>query len=143
LNIIPFELYINLKYCSIYIIYKLENLEGCTKIIKGDFTADNNKLLSLNDIEFRGNINILNNPFFDLKDILLNYKAVETHSDLLLLIKYLDEYEVIRGNRINLSKLKDVLYIIDREDFPIELISKYKKMLSNQFRKIDYYDVVD
>ena len=135
----------SLKYSPVYVGHgfycrsnKLKSLEGCPKIIKGDFAGDNNELLSLNDIEFRGNIDILNNPFFDLKDILLNSRVgtVETHEDFLLLLKYLEEYKVIQGNKIYLSRLKDALYMIDREDFPIKFLSQYKR-ISN------YYDVID
>lgn len=85
----------------------LETLEGCPKIVER-LNIGNNKIKSLNGIsENLNSIYYHRNPIEDILDIV-------HEKNLYKFIKYLNEYDVINKNILFLDKLKDALYMIDK-----------------------------
>lgn len=103
---------------------KLINIRGCSKIIDGEFDICNNNIIDLKYFpDLTGNFYFQNNPIA----LFLDYR--EDPEDVFTWIKYLNEYDVIYGNKIFIEKLKEVLYLLNIDNFDFKKLKKYYQII--------------
>lgn len=99
---------------------ELIDLKGCPKIINGEFDVCNNNIINLKYFpDLKGNFYFDNNPI----SIFLDYR--NDREDIFTWIEYLNDFNVISGNKIFLEKLKEVLYLLDINNFNFKKLKKY------------------
>lgn len=90
----------------------LESLKGCPDVPDGTLILFDNNIKNLKDIENCNikKISISGNPVNDILDL---YFTNDLSTKLL--IKYINEYDVIKGNNVILESLKEAMYMADVE----------------------------
>lgn len=90
----------------------LESLKGCPDVPDGTLILFDNNIQNLKDIENCNikKIAITGNPVNDILDL---YFTNDLSTKLL--IKYINDYNVIKGNNIILESLKEAMYMADVE----------------------------
>lgn len=97
----------------------LTSLKGCPDVINGNFSCRKNNLLYLDFIPDvrHGGFYYDENPIHNLIATLLNKSSTNLYnlgfSTTRKVIEYLNDYDVVKGNKIYLDNLKEVLYIYD------------------------------
>lgn len=113
---------------------ELKSLKGCPKYIEDDFQFYHNNLYDLKYFPENYLDKVLKkehylylhdffkNPIYDLIILVENYKIP-------IFIKYLNDYNVIQGNKIILESLKEALYMSDITNFSfkkLNILKNYK-----------------
>ena len=75
---------------------------GCADFIRGDLYCSNNKITDFRGVPefFEGDFYCYNNPIFEIYDL---FRTVNC-------IKWLNEFDVIQGDKIVLDRLEEVFY---------------------------------
>ena len=86
---------------------QLTSLKGSPESVGGSFYCNNNKLTSLEGCpeSVGGHFNCNSNPIEEVYNLFGNKEC----------IKWLNEYNVIKGNKIILNNFKEVVYMMDME----------------------------
>lgn len=91
---------------------QLKNLEGCPKSVSRGFYCQNNQLTDFTGfIEFfEGRVNFIGNPVQEILDLFPEERQNKV-------IYWINEFEVIGGNKVSLGRLEEVFYRlkIDRD----------------------------
>lgn len=92
----------------------LTSLKGCPDVINGNFSCRKNNLLYLDFIPDvrHGGFYYDENPIHLLITTLLNNNSMGLTMTRKV-IEHLNDYDVVKGNKIYLDNLKEVLYIYD------------------------------
>lgn len=91
----------------------LTSLKGCTPLVE-NFYCYRNKLTNFEGCpEFISDFNCSYNPVYEIYDMFLNKDC----------IKWINEYNVIKDNKIILENFKEVLYMMDIQDFDFNQLS--------------------
>ena len=86
---------------------QLTTLEGSPQSIGGDFDCRGNKLINFNGIpeDFEGSIYLSRNPVEEIYDLF----------DTIKCIKWLNEFDVIQGDKVILDRLEEVYHQLGME----------------------------
>ena len=81
---------------------QLTSLVGCADFIRGDLYCSNNKITDFRGVPefFEGDFYCYNNPIFEIYDL---FRTVNC-------IKWLNEFDVIQGDKIVLDRLEEVFH---------------------------------
>ena len=96
---------------------ELTDLKGSPKFIGGDFRCDENNIFSLEGLDadgLSGNIYLNNNPMGSLFCVI--------DSDI---VRAFNSYKVIKGNEINLKRLRYVMEIYDQPIYIVDIKKHY------------------
>jgi hypothetical protein len=120
---------------------KLTSLEGSPYVVHGDFYGNDNKLKSLKGCpkEINGEFNLIRNNITDVHgfpklkgNFYFQHNPIATFldyrddpEDVFTWIEYLNDYNVISGEKIFIEKLKEVLYLLNIDDFNFKELKKY------------------
>ena len=81
---------------------ELTTLEGCPQSVGGDFYCRSNKLINFNGFpeDFEGNLYLDDNPLEEVYNLFRKVKC----------IKWLNEFDVIQGDKVILDRLEEVYH---------------------------------
>ena len=95
---------------------QLKDFKGCPEYIEGYFSCSSNQLKDFKGLNKFKYIYCSDNPIHEIYQLFNDPKCIQ----------WINEYNVIQGDKIDLDNFKEVLYMLDIQDFDFNQLKQLK-----------------